>query len=94
MRTELWAAVVTAALLAQGGGAARAACPSGKAADCVNLNLSPQTTQLIAASDTSLAAAAAKPPPEEPASGYTGPTIGAAPNIPRTPVIGYHWATN
>jgi hypothetical protein len=90
MHAGVWAAVVAAASVL-GPGTGSAACPSGTAGDCVNLGLVPQITQQIVAGER-----IATPPPKaraaEPIPIYTGPTIGAAPNLRRAPEIGYRWS--
>lgn len=92
MRAGLCAAIVAASVL--GCGTTFAACPSSKTRDClVNLDLAPQISQDIVAGEH-IAAPTEKGNPVEPIPSYTGPTIGAAPNLQRAPEIGYRWAIN
>jgi len=91
MRASLSAAVIAVSIL--GWGTAWAACPAGLPQGCVvNLGLTPQASQQIVG-DQSLTPTQ-KANPNEPAPFYTGPTIGAAPNLQRAPEIGYRWAIN
>jgi hypothetical protein len=73
---------------------AAAACPPNKARNClIDLMLTPAVSRQIVAGEK-LSLSPAKPPPVETLPPYTGPTIGAAPNIPRAPEIGYRWSIN
>ena len=89
MRAGIVAAVV--AVFAVGGSSAWAACPPGKLRNCVDLDLVPQISQQIVASER-----VATPPKAAPASEvkpvYTGPTVGAAANLRRAPTVGYRWS--
>ncbi len=70
------------------------ACPWHKARDClVDLTLKPTVSRQIVAGDK-LPLSPTKAPPVEAPPPYTGPTIGAVPNIPRAPEIGYRWSIN
>jgi hypothetical protein len=76
-----------------GSGAASAGCPRHKTHDCVvNLSLAPAVSRQIVGGEK-IGSRPAKPPVEE-LPAYTGPTIGAVPNIPRAPEIGYRWSIN
>jgi hypothetical protein len=57
----------------------------------VNLGGVSDISQKIVASEPA-PAPAKLPPSGEPAPGYTGPTIGAAPMPGRAPTIGYKWS--
>jgi hypothetical protein len=73
---------------------AAAACLRHKARDClVDLTLAPAVSRQIVAGEK-LPASPAKPPPAATLPPYTGPTLGAVPNIPRAPEIGYRWSIN
>ena len=88
------AVAVAAALIVVGVGAASAACPRPKTRDCaVDLSLTPAVSRQIVAGEKIGSRPAAAPPAEE-LPPYTGPTIGAVPNIPRAPEIGYRWSIN
>ena len=94
MRAHASAAVV-AALAVVVASAASAACPRHRARDClVNLNLAPAASRQIVAGEKFAAPAAKAPPPVQEIPAYTGPTIGAVPNVPRAPEIGYRWSIN
>ncbi len=88
MRAGMMAAVVAASVL--GGGSAWAACP-GTPGHCINLDLVPQISQQIVATEHIVA-----PPKDAPATesqpAYTGPTVGLATNVRRAPTLGYRWA--
>jgi hypothetical protein len=87
-------AAVIAALTVAIAGAASARCPRHHARDClVNLTLAPAVSRQIVAGEK-IAAPPAKAPPVQALPAYTGPTIGAVPNIPRAPEIGYRWSIN
>jgi hypothetical protein len=91
MRAGLFAAIIAASVL--GSSSAWSGCLPGKSRNCVNLDLLPQISQEIIAAEP-IAAAPKKAPLTEPVRGYTGPTIGAAPNLRRAPEVGYRWAIN
>jgi hypothetical protein len=91
MRAGLVAAIVAAS--AFGGSAAGAACPAGARGHCVDLDLVPQISQQIVATEPIVAPRKAVPT-VEPQPGYTGPTIGAAKNLRRAPEVGYRWSIN
>jgi hypothetical protein len=87
-------AAVIAALTVAIAGAASARCARHHARDClVNLTLAPAVSRQIVAGEK-IAAPLAKAPPVQALPAYTGPTIGAVPNIPRAPEIGYRWSIN
>ncbi len=91
MRAGVCAAVIAASVLSNGAGLA--ACPAGKTRNCVNFDLLPQISQQIVAAEHIPAPPKTAPTPEK-VQGYTGPTIGAAPNLGRAPEVGYRWAIN
>ncbi|HTV87529.1 MAG TPA: hypothetical protein VME41_00800 [Stellaceae bacterium] len=87
-------AAVVAALIVLAAGAGWAKCPPRRTQDCiVNLTLAPAASRQIVAGEN-LSLPAAKAPPAQEISPYTGPTIGAAPNLVRAPEIGYRWSIN
>lgn len=95
MRAAGFCAAVVAVSSILGLGTAWAACPVGLPRGCiVNLGLTPQASQQIVGGDPASPTPARKINPNEPASSYTGPTIGTAPNLQRAPEIGYRWAIN
>ena len=89
MRAEFSAAVAAALLVASG--AAWAGCPPGQARDCVNLDLAPQISRDIVASEA-MQVVPKKPPAVEVRAPYTGPTIGINKSVRQAPQIGYRWA--
>lgn len=89
MRAGLVAAIVAASIL--GGGVAGAACRAGAKGDCVDLDLVPQISQQIVATEHIVAPPKAVPA-AEPRPAYTGPIVGAAKNVRRAPTIGYRWS--
>ena len=91
MRAGVAAAVIAASIWT--GGAGLAACPPGQSQKCVNLDLVPQITQRIVAHDRLPTAPKAYPAADQ-QQPYTGPTVGAAPNLHRAPTVGYRWAIN
>jgi hypothetical protein len=91
MRAGLAAALVAASIF--GGGAAGAACPTRTKGHCVDLDLVPQISQQIVATEH-IVAPPKVAPPVEPQSGYTGPTVGTAKNLRRAPEVGYRWSIN
>jgi hypothetical protein len=92
MRACAWAAVVAASVVMCS--AAPAACPPSNMRNCVvDLSLAPEASQQIVAGET-FPTPPAKAPPDVPIPGYTGPLIGAAPNMGRAPEIGFRWQTN
>jgi hypothetical protein len=92
MRAGVYAALIAVAVLSCNG--AGAACPPGKARDCVvNLGLVPQISQQIVA-DEPAPAMPAKAWPVQTSPTYTGPTVGAVPSLGRAPEVGYRWAIN
>jgi hypothetical protein len=91
MRAGLAAALVAASIFA--GGAAEAACPTGAKGHCVDLDLVPQISQQIVATEH-IAAPPKVASPVEPQPGYTGPTVGTAKNLRRAPEVGYRWSIN
>lgn len=76
---------------------AAAACPPTPASqtrNCVvDLNLAPEASRQIVAGEN-IPAPPAQAPPVEPIPAYTGPMIGAVPNMGRAPEIGFRWETN
>ncbi len=88
MRAGLVAAVIAAA--ACGGGAALGACPTGRG-HCVDLDLVPQISQQIVATEP-VVAPRKELPVIEPAPAYTGPIVGTAKNLRRAPTVGYRWS--
>lgn len=103
MRTLAWAAFVAALVVACG--PATAGCRqthtiARKVArikantDCrVDLNLAPAASRQIVAGEQ-FARPPAPPPPVQPIPAYTGPMIGAAPNMGMAPEIGFRWQTD
>ena len=91
MRAEACALAIVASLST--GAAALAACPAGKARDCVDFNIVPQISQDIVASEPTKVLPKKTWDPGTKGA-YTGPTIGAAPNVHRAPEVGYRWAIN
>ena len=90
------APVVASAFVAAfilGAGAAGAACPPGAKGRCVNLDLVPQISREIVATER-LAVRPKEAPVAERQSGYTGPTLGTAKNLRRAPEVGYRWSIN
>lgn len=89
MRPPVSAAMLAALIVASGG--ATAACQPGKTQKCVNLDLVPQISQQIVASEH-LAAPPKKAYSVEPIPAYTGPTVGINHAVRRAPQVGYRWA--
>ena len=89
MRAGVAAAVIAASMVA--GGPAWSACPTGKLRNCVDLDLVPQISQQIV-SDERIAPPPKAAPPSDWHPPYTGPTVGAAPNVRRAPTVGYRWS--
>ena len=83
------AAIIALSVLPSG--IASAACPPGESRNCVNLDLVPQIGRQIAAGEN-VSLPPKQRPGSEPARAYTGPTVGAAPNLRRAPTVGYRWA--
>ena len=93
MRACAMAAIV-AALTVLTVGQAVAACTRHQVRDClVDLTLKPAVSRQIVAGEK-IAAPSATALPVETLPPYTGPTVGAVPNIPRAPEIGYRWSIN
>ncbi|HTT78919.1 MAG TPA: hypothetical protein VMF86_04495 [Stellaceae bacterium] len=87
-------AVIVAALTVLLVGPAAAACQGHQAPDClVDLTLKPAVSRQIVAGEK-IPAPSVNAPPVETLPPYTGPTVGAVPNIPRAPEIGYRWSIN
>ena len=83
------AAIIAAFLLA--GGTAWSACSPGQSRNCVDLDLVPQISQQVVASER------VAPPPKtapaaEPTPAYTGPALGLSKMIRGAPTVGYRWA--
>lgn len=91
MRAGLSAAAIAASVVLTG--TSWATCPPGKSRSCVNLDLAPEISQQIVAGE-GVEARRVTAPAAEPASTYTGPTLGIAPTVHRTPVVGYRWSIN
>jgi len=89
MRAGLAVVVVAASIL--GCGVAAAACRTGAKGDCVDLDLVPQISQQIVATEH-IVAPHKEVPASEPRPAYTGPIVGAAKNVRRAPTIGYRWS--
>lgn len=89
MRAGLAAAILAASIF--GGGAAGAACPTGAKGHCIDLDLVPQISQQIVATEH-IVAPPKQVPTAEPQPAYTGPIVGAAKNVRRAPTVGYRWA--
>lgn len=89
MRAGLAAAIVAVSVF--GGDAAGAACLAGAKGRCVDLDLVPQISQQIVATEHIVA-----PPKDtsaaEPRPAYTGPIVGTAKNLRRAPTVGYRWS--
>jgi hypothetical protein len=94
MRAGLATAIVAAFTVAAsivGGGVAVAACRTGAKVDCVDLDLVPQISQQIVATEH-IVVPPKEAPAAEPRPAYTGPIVGAAKNVRRAPTIGYRWS--
>lgn len=89
MRAGLAAAFVAASVFV--GGHAGAACPVRATGKCVDLDLVPQISQQIVATEHIAAPPKAAPQAEAPPA-YTGPIVGAAKNVRRAPTVGYRWS--
>lgn len=85
------AATIVAVSLLGGGSASWADCTPGRTVNCVNLDLVPQVSQRIVADEKLSAPRKIAPEADTPAA-YTGPTVGAAPNVRRAPTVGYRWS--
>ncbi len=88
MRAGLAAALVAASAFASG--AAAGACPTGRG-HCVDLDLVPQISQQIVATEHIVTPRKEVPVPD-PQPAYTGPIVGAAKNLRRAPTVGYRWS--
>jgi hypothetical protein len=99
MRAGVSAAIVAASLL--GSGTAFSACPpghsragqprSGQPRDCLDLDLVPQISQQIGASEH-IATRPKTAPPVDQKPAYTGPTVGVSRTVRQAPTVGYRWA--
>jgi hypothetical protein len=89
MQTGVVAALIAASVMA--GSPAWSACSGGKLRNCVDLDLVPQISQQIVG-DERIDAPPKRARPSEWQPPYTGPTVGAAPNIRRGPTVGYRWS--
>jgi hypothetical protein len=89
MRTGLAAAIVAACVLVAG--SAGAACPARTTGKCVDLDLVPQISQQIVATEH-IAMPPKEAPEAAPPPAYTGPIVGAAKNVRRAPTVGYRWS--
>lgn len=95
MRTGVSAAIVAASLL--GSGTAWSACPPGKSAsgqsrNCLDLDLVPQISQQIGASERIATPPRTTATAAEPRPAYTGPTVGVSRTVRQAPMVGYRWA--
>jgi hypothetical protein len=89
MRIGILATVV--AVFVAAAAAASAACPPGKTAGCVNLDLTPKVSQdIIGTEGLSIRPKAAPVSAEK--TPYTGPTVGFSDRLRRAPEIGYKWS--
>lgn len=92
MRAGVSAAIAAACLLAPiAATGAGASCPPGRTRDCVNLELLPQVSRDIVATEP-IPAAPRRLPAVEAVAPYTGPTIGVNKSVRQAPEIGYRWA--
>jgi hypothetical protein len=93
------ATIVAAALL--GSGAAWSACPPAplragqprtvQSHNCLDLDLVPQISQQIGASEH-IATRPKTAPPADQKPAYTGPTVGVSRTVRQAPTVGYRWA--
>ena len=88
MRAGAAAAFLAASLLSHAGWAD---CTPRRTGNCVNLDLVPQVSQRIVDDEPLAAPRKIVPKADTPAT-YTGPTVGAAPNVRRAPTVGYRWS--
>jgi hypothetical protein len=104
MRAGVSAAIVAASLL--GSGTAFSACPPGHSRagqarpgqarpgqpnNCLDLDLVPQISQQIGASEH-IATRPKTAPPADQKPAYTGPTVGVSRTVRQAPTVGYRWA--
>lgn len=89
MRASISAAGIAASVLLSG--TAWSACPPGKTRNCVNLDLVPQISQQVGSVEH-FEAPPVTAPTAEARPAYTGPTVGLAPTVARTPTVGYRWS--
>ncbi len=96
MRAGVSAAIVAASLL--GSGTAFSTCPPGqsragqpRAGQCLDLDLVPQISQQIGASEP-IATRPKTAPPADQKPAYTGPTVGVSRTVRQAPTVGYRWA--
>ena len=97
MRAGVSAAIVAAFLL--GSGTAFSACPPGQSRaaqpraghDCLDLDLVPQISQQIGASEH-IATRPKTAPLADQKPAYTGPTVGVSRTVRQAPTVGYRWA--
>jgi hypothetical protein len=99
MRAGVSAAIVAASLL--GSGTAFSACPPGQSRvaqpraghshDCLDLDLVPQISQQIGASEH-IATRPKTAPAADQKPAYTGPTVGVSRTVRQAPTVGYRWA--
>lgn len=95
MRAGVSAAIVAGSLL--GSGTAWSACPpahsaTGQSRNCLDLDLVPQISQQIGASERLARQPKMTAPAEEPRPAYTGPTVGVSRTVRQAPMVGYRWA--
>jgi hypothetical protein len=91
MRASLSAAIIAATVLSCS--VAWSGCPPRKSRNCVNLDIVPQISQQVVG-PAHLAPPPVARPATVPKAPYTGPTVGLAPTVRRTPTVGYRWAIN
>ena len=104
MRAGVSAAIVAASLLVIN--AAWSACPPGQSrtanprsvqshagqpGDCLDLDLVPQISQQIGASEH-IAARPKTAPAADQKPAYTGPTVGVSRTVRQAPTVGYRWS--
>ena len=95
MRVIVSAAIMAASLL--GTGTAWSACPPGKPAagqsrNCLDLDLVPQISQQIGASERIATRPKTTASADEWRPAYTGPTLGVSKTVGQAPMVGYRWA--
>ena len=88
MRPGVLAAVVAACVLE--GGAAWSACLPGQSRNCLDLDVSQLSGQIVAGERP--AAPTSGVPSAEPAPAYSGPTVGLSKTVRQTPTVGYRWS--
>ena len=90
MRVGVPAAIVAALLL--GSGTGWSACPPGQSRNCLDLDLVPQISQQIGASERIATPPKTTAPAAEARPAYTGPTVGVSRTVRQAPMVGYRWA--